>query len=87
MMEDFLATGEPQVPSQGERLHMCLQDLHSCHRACTIFLERIHVRGCRAAFYGETETLLEYLKSCKEEELLQHDSQGNTVSTPPLIMS
>lgn len=66
---------------------MCLQDLHNCHRACTVFMEVIYVHGFRAAFYGETETLLEYLKSCEEEELLQHDSQGNTVSTPPLIMS
>ena len=36
--------------------------------------------GCRAAFYGEVESLLEHLTSCTEEQLLQHDSQGNTVS-------
>ena len=66
---------------------MCLQDLHNCHRACTISLEALHVHGCRSAFYGETETLLEYLKSCEEEALLQHDSHGNTVSAPPLRLN
>ena len=38
------------------------------------------LRGCRAAFYGKVESLLEHLRSCTEEQLLQHDSQGNTVS-------
>ena len=45
--------------------------------------------GCRAAFYGEVELLLEHLRSCTEEQLLQHDSQGNTVSpnTHPSIFT
>ena len=72
------APGQHAMPSSSQStLWLRLQ---VCNLLCTVLHDIDRITGSRAAFYGEVESLLEHLRSCTEEQLLQHDSQGNTVS-------